>query len=142
MSHASYVNGRQADDSQTYLLVVQAGVARGHAGRVDVAWLLRSLCGAFAWRERMNYQIAFFDRGMECWRYHRKDFEIVHFASLEEAEQEAVELSKTRPEQEILVMTIHVCFKTDTEYPKVEPIQRTRRFFVMPKGSVETEDRP
>lgn len=77
----------------------------------------------------MKYQLAYYDPGPESWRYYRKDFRIVGFDSLEDAEREAIALSQGGgySGHEVIVMTIHACFKTETEYPKVAPIQRTRR---------------
>lgn len=75
----------------------------------------------------MTYQIAIFDRGGECWRLYREDFKLIAFASLEEAETRALELSASHSSCQVLVLTLHACFSTETEYPPPKPITRTER---------------
>jgi len=75
----------------------------------------------------MKYQIAFYDRAPECWRFHRDgNDKITTFDSLDAAEQRAIELCRGRGVGAI-VLTLHGAFRVETEYPKVEPITHLKR---------------
>lgn len=55
------------------------------------------------------------------------------FDSLEAAEAAAQELSARHTENQVIVVTLHACFKTEVEYPRVVPITRTRRIEIPSK---------
>lgn len=75
----------------------------------------------------MLYQLAMFHPGGESWNLYREDYEIVAFDSLTAAEARASELSATYAGREILVLTLHGCFKTTTVYPKSPAVVTTER---------------
>ena len=68
----------------------------------------------------MKYHISIFQRGGECWNLHLIDYKLVSFDSIESAESEAIRLSELHPNQQVLVITIHAGFTTQTKYPKPE----------------------
>lgn len=78
----------------------------------------------------MKYQIAIFHRDSESWNLHRVDYELISFDSLEQAEAVAIGLSEMYPGQQILVITVHSGFTTETTYPPSEPIRKTTRVTV------------
>lgn len=86
-----------------------------------------------------EYQIGIFDRACECWRWYREDFHIVGFPTVMEAETVAIELSEAHSGSEIVVVTLHACFKTETEYPVVPPIRQTRRLDIKTKLHAKAE---
>ncbi len=75
----------------------------------------------------MKYQIAIYQRAGECWNLHRIHYALKSFDSLNEAEAEAKHLSESYPSQQILVITIHAGFTTETTYPQPEPTRKTTR---------------
>jgi hypothetical protein len=80
-----------------------------------------------------TFQIGIFNHGSESWNWYRSDWpehRIIAFPTREEAVLRAVELSKTHQGHEVIVVTLYACFSTDTEYPKVEPIHRTREITI------------
>lgn len=75
----------------------------------------------------MSYQLAIFDRGHESWRLHKEHLDILDFATIEEAETEAIKVSEMNDKCTVLVITLHTGFRTDTTYPVPEPVRNTDR---------------
>lgn len=76
----------------------------------------------------MSFQLAVFDPLGESWHFYREDFEIVEYATLEEAEAEAQKLSSEWDRREVIVLTLHSAFVTSIIHPTPPaPIRRTDR---------------
>lgn len=76
------------------------------------------------------FQLARFDRGSESWRWVRSDWpehRIIAYETREAAEAAALAYSQSNHDVEVLIVTLHDCIKTETNYPQPEPIVRTRR---------------